>query len=227
MPPGFKESDKLKVLLWCNHHCCLCGKRCGTDIEIAHIDPNGGNDIDNAIPVCFECHSAIGRYNIEHPRGNRYRVKELKARREQVYEQHTRHLVPPIHFQLSQTKVDGSQHDLPFVGFQLRHHGDSLPVQLKVEAKIIIGQKNLGMVRDTSGYYTGKTIWNINPRTFFWGGFSIPQRYVNSDKGIKIEIRITIIDQYKREHKLLPQCYRYVRSGNFWNLEPRSFTKWT
>ena len=28
----FHEKDKIKCLLWCNRHCCPCGKACGTDI---------------------------------------------------------------------------------------------------------------------------------------------------------------------------------------------------
>lgn len=228
MSPRFRENDKIKILLWCDRHCCLCGKACGTDIEIAHIDANGGNDLDNAIPLCYECHSTIGNYNREHPRGNKYRPKELKTRRDQIYEQYTRHLVPPIHFELNQNRPNNPEpHHLPFVGFRLHHLGDSLPVRVKVETKIILGERDLGLVEDTSGYYTGAAEWNINPRTLFFGGFSILQEYAESTQELKIELRITVIDQYEREHRLLPQCWRYVRDGNFWNLEPRSFTEWT
>lgn len=227
MPERFSEADKTEVLLWCDRHCCLCGKACGTDIEVAHIDSEGGNDIDNAIPLCYDCHAEIGRYNEEHPRGNKYKPKELKSRREQIYERHTRHLVPPIHFQLNQQRVNNPEsHKLPFVGFNLRHHGDSLPVKIRVEAKVIVGKEDKGIVEDKSGYYNGKVEWNINPRTFFWGGFSIPSKYAETTEELKIEVRVTVIDQYEREHKYLPQCWRYVRTGNFWNLEPRSFTKW-
>ena len=102
MKDDFSEEDKIKCLLWCNRHCCLCGKACGTDIEIAHIierAKENSNDIDNAIPLCYECHSEIGKYNKKHPKGNKYRPKELKARRDQIYEGQTRYLVPPIHFE--------------------------------------------------------------------------------------------------------------------------------
>ena len=94
----FSEDIKLKCLLWSSRHCCACDTACGLDIEIAHIDPKGGEDFDNAIPVCYYCHAQIGRYNKEHPRGNKYRIKELKKRREQIYEKYTRHLVPPLLF---------------------------------------------------------------------------------------------------------------------------------
>ena len=61
----FNEEQKVKVLLWCARHCCLCGKHCGVAIEVAHIE-KGSNDIDNAIPLCFQCHAEVGHYNRSH-----------------------------------------------------------------------------------------------------------------------------------------------------------------
>lgn len=60
----FSEEIKLKALLWSNRHCCVCDKPCGLDIEIAHIDPTGGEIFDNAIPVCYTHHAQIGRYDV-------------------------------------------------------------------------------------------------------------------------------------------------------------------
>ena len=230
MPPRFKEKDKIKILLWSDRHCCLCGKACGTDIEIAHIDPKGGNDLDNAIPLCYDCHSAIGKYNKEHPRGTKYKPKELKKLREQIYEKYTQHLVPPIHFRITQIIRNDLRFPLrrfPNVGFNLAHLGDSLPVRAKVEAKIIHGRKNLGIITDKTGYYSGQTEWNLKPKTVIFGNFSVPKKCADSSKDLKIEVRVVVIDQYEREHKLPPQCWTYVRKDNHWFLEPRSFTKWT
>jgi hypothetical protein len=228
-PREFSEEDKIKMLLWCDRHCCLCGKNASTDIEIAHIERNAGNNIENGIPLCYDCHAKIGHYNREHPRGNKYKPQELKARREQIYDEHTRHLVPVVHFWLDETKIDGaSKHQLPFVGFRLQHLSDALPAKIKVEAKVIIGGNDLGIVNDVSGYYTGNATWNLNPRLLFWGGFSIStEQFARiATEELKIEIRLTIIDQFDRAHRLLPQCYRWVSDGEFWNLEPRSFTQW-
>ena len=97
---------KIKMLLWCARHCCLCSGNAGPDIEMTHISNKGGNEIDNGIPLCYDCHAKIGHYNKEHTRGNKYKDEELKACREQIYEERTRHLVPPIHFFLSQTRAD-------------------------------------------------------------------------------------------------------------------------
>lgn len=55
-------------------------------MEIDHIDPRGdggGDEIENALPVCFECHAEIHCYDNKHPRGRKYRSEELRAHREQ------------------------------------------------------------------------------------------------------------------------------------------------
>jgi hypothetical protein len=55
-------------------------------IETDHITPTeqGGDDnIDNAIPVCFECHAEIHSYNDKHPRGRKFRPEELRLHRDQ------------------------------------------------------------------------------------------------------------------------------------------------
>ena len=55
-------------------------------METDHIVPlaqNGTDDIDNAIPVCFECHAEIHSYNDKHPRGRKFRPEELQHHKEQ------------------------------------------------------------------------------------------------------------------------------------------------
>jgi hypothetical protein len=54
-------------------------------IETDHIVPSadGGNDdIDNAIPVCFDCHAEIHSYNPDHPRGRKFTSNELRAHKD-------------------------------------------------------------------------------------------------------------------------------------------------
>jgi hypothetical protein len=63
--------------------------RCGTNIEAAHIvdeAAGGSNEADNGIPLCFDCHQEVGAYNDLHPRGNKFRPEELRARRNRVYD---------------------------------------------------------------------------------------------------------------------------------------------
>jgi hypothetical protein len=217
----FSEEDKIRALLWSNRHCCLCGKACGTDIEIAHIERKGKNkswEIDNAIPLCYQCHAEIGKYNQQHPRGNKYRPKELKARREQIYEEQTRHLVPPIQYRITQTLVSGGKRIFPDIGLTVLHLGDSLPVKLRVLARIFLDQKDLGLPEPD--LYSGKKIWNRNPRFGVHGHFTVPVEKIDDGQQLEIRVTVTVIDQYEREHQLLPVGWIYMPRINSWYLEP-------
>jgi hypothetical protein len=84
----FDPAVKMAMFIRCNRRCCLCLKQCGLNIEAAHIideGAGGSNDADNGIPLCFDCHQEIGSYNDKHPRGNKIRPDELRARRDRVY----------------------------------------------------------------------------------------------------------------------------------------------
>ncbi|MBN2287248.1 MAG: HNH endonuclease [Tissierellales bacterium] len=55
-------------------------------METDHIVPTseeGTDDIENAIPVCFECHAEIHSYNNDHPRGRKFTSEELKQHKQQ------------------------------------------------------------------------------------------------------------------------------------------------
>lgn len=55
-------------------------------METDHIVPkdDGGDDkIENAIPVCFECHAEIHSYNNKHPRGRKFTPTELRQHKDQ------------------------------------------------------------------------------------------------------------------------------------------------
>jgi hypothetical protein len=222
----FSDKDKLKCLLWSNRHCCVCDVACGLDIEVAHIDPKGGNKIDNAIPVCYLHHAQIGRYNTEHPRGTKYRIEELTKRREQIYEKHTKHLIPPLIFSLRPRKNDPKnlQFQLPRVGFLIENHGNHISARFKVNAKVFLGIKELKpKTNPEKPYYTNGILWNLNPGHNFFGNFSIPKECDESKNNLWIEIQITVIDEYDREHELLPICHYYVRDNKHWFTEPTSF----
>lgn len=84
----FDSAVKTTMFTRCNRLCCLCFQQCGINIEAAHIideAAGGSNDEDNGIPLCFDCHQEIGSYNDRHPRGNKFRPDELRARRDRVY----------------------------------------------------------------------------------------------------------------------------------------------
>jgi hypothetical protein len=68
-------------------------------METDHILPQadgGTDDIDNAIPVCFECHAEIHSYNDKHPRGRKFRAEELRAHKEQWLAICTEHPEAPV-----------------------------------------------------------------------------------------------------------------------------------
>lgn len=86
---SFAPEVKARMFSRCMRHCCLCRKQCGTNIEAAHIideAAGGSNTEENGIPVCFDCHQEIGAYRDSHPKGNKFREEELRARRDRVYE---------------------------------------------------------------------------------------------------------------------------------------------
>jgi len=85
----FSPQVKARLFTRCARHCCLCRKQCGTNIEVDHIIPEskkGPNTEDNGIPLCLDCHQAAKAYNDKHPRGNKFRPEELRARRDLVYQ---------------------------------------------------------------------------------------------------------------------------------------------
>jgi hypothetical protein len=84
----FDPPTKAQMFISCARLCSLCFKQCGINIEAAHIIDEakvGSNDADNGIPLCFDCHQEIGSYRDDHPRGNKFRPEELKARRDHIY----------------------------------------------------------------------------------------------------------------------------------------------
>ena len=55
-------------------------------METDHIEQaadSHNHSIENAIPVCFECHAEIHAYNPRHPRGRKFTPEELRMHKEQ------------------------------------------------------------------------------------------------------------------------------------------------
>lgn len=83
---GFDPAEATDLLAACHRCCCVCHRFCGVKIELDHIVPSGdggSDDIDNAIPVCFDCHAEIHHYNTRHPKGRKFRPEELRRHREE------------------------------------------------------------------------------------------------------------------------------------------------
>jgi len=85
---GFPLEVKQRSLVASARHCCVCHKNKGLKIEVHHIVPEadgGTNDFDNAMPLCFDCHTDAGHYNPRHPRGIKFSSEELKKHRDNWY----------------------------------------------------------------------------------------------------------------------------------------------
>lgn len=83
---GFDEKDAVELLVACHRHCCVCHRFCGVKMELDHIEPKAesqDHNIENAIPVCFECHAEIHMYNDKHPKGRKFTQQELKQHKAQ------------------------------------------------------------------------------------------------------------------------------------------------
>jgi hypothetical protein len=227
----FSEDIKRKVLLWSDRHCCVCGKAYGIDIEVAHIEPEGKAAIDNAIPSCYECHADIGRYWNSHPRGNKYRVKELKQRRDQIYERYTNGLVPGLVINMHPRAHEVVGAELLQVVCSIQPVGRFIPVRPKVIVQPYLGLEHLATINDVKPYYGGGIIWNLNAGVVFTGNFTLPKECAESKDNLTIQLDITCIDPYEREHKRLPECFTYYRGkydGDLergWYLEPTSFAE--
>jgi hypothetical protein len=86
---AFDRDEVSDLLVRCHRRCCICHRFCGVKIETDHIvlrDDGGSDEIQNAIPVCFECHADIHAYNDRHPRGRKFLPDELHRHKEQWLE---------------------------------------------------------------------------------------------------------------------------------------------
>lgn len=86
MAIGFNRDEVAVLLVKCHRRCCICHRFCGTKIETDHIIPaadSHDHSIENAIPVCFDCHAEIHAYNPKHPRGRRFTPEELRMHKDQ------------------------------------------------------------------------------------------------------------------------------------------------
>lgn len=86
MSDGFNRKEVEDLLVACHRRCCICHRFCGVKMEIDHIEQRadgGSNEIENAIPVCFECHAEIHSYNDKHPKGRKFTSREIKLHKGQ------------------------------------------------------------------------------------------------------------------------------------------------
>ena len=84
----FSQAVKAKAVEAAAAHCCVCQRFDAGHVEVHHIIPqaNGGSDdFENAIALCFDCHTWAGHYNSRHPKGFRYSPEFLRSARNGWY----------------------------------------------------------------------------------------------------------------------------------------------
>ena len=221
------EETRAKLLIWSARHCCFCGKQCTTNIEIHHIDGDPSNNlIDNLIPLCFDCHGELERYNPSHPKGTKYRAIEIKNRREQIYEQYTISYLRKIEIKISnychhRFDEDGKPQRRAFgdISCTVRSLSDDIPVKLK----LLINPHQNGKSLKTSlaDLYNGTAHWNLNPLNIVFGHFKLPIEKEAIRFNYRIEVFWSIIDIQDREHKMLPFGYVWTDPKSDWIFDPR------
>jgi hypothetical protein len=162
--------------------------------------------------------------NLEKPMPKMAKETPLAARQLPAEE---RLAFPLVHFDITQAVQSSStiKRILPNVGFNMRSWSD-LPIMAKVEARVLLGGKDLGLVRGSQrggkyvGYYDGRTLWNLNPYNMVFGNFNIPSICAKTDEDLRIEVQVTLADTSGRRHKLLPVSWTFMRNRNDWFFEP-------
>lgn len=84
---GFSKAESEELLVKTGRLCCICKKL--HDVEIHHIKPvkdGGSDDIENAIPLCPNCHDEVHKGYSPGRRTRSYTEKELKKHRNATME---------------------------------------------------------------------------------------------------------------------------------------------
>ena len=216
------EDIRARLFLWCVRHCCFCGKQCSTTMEIHHIDENHDNDDeDNLIPVCFDCHGELPRYNPKHTKGTKYKDREIKTRREQIYELYTRQYLRQVDIQISNHfhHTPPQRREPGDVSCTVKTLSDDIPVKLRL--RIVPYSNDEPLTANLSDLYSGKALWSLNPAKTVYGHFQIPVEIGSDPFDYRVEIFWSIVDGLDREHKMLPFSYVWNRPEGDWWFDPR------
>jgi len=218
------EETRAKLFLWCARHCCFCGKACTTNMELHHIDEDSSNnDEDNLIPVCFDCHGELPRYNPKHPKGSKYRHLEIKKRRDQIYDLYTLPYVRQVDIKISKyfhhvkDNVERQWGDFSCTVKILSH---DFPVKLRLRIEPYHNNQRLEVTLDE--IYSGQALLNLNPSQIFFGHFKLPIQAENKPFLFRVEVFWSIVDILDREHKMLPFSYVWDNSNGDWWFDPRT-----
>lgn len=217
--PEITEEQRSKLLIWCERHCCFCGRQCTTNIEIHHIDQDSSNNQDdNLIPLCFDCHGELARYNPKHPRGTKYRYLEVSARREQIYEEYTRKYLRQVTISISRflhfPGRESRERAWPDFSYTVTSLSGDIPIQIRSISKPYFNRNFIE--QDLGDLYSGRQLWNLNPGQVVLGHFRLPIAKEDLNE-LRIEVHWKIVDVVAREHAMLPFSYVLTEeNSDFW-----------
>lgn len=158
-------------------------------METDHIKPKaeGGTDeIENAIPVCFECHAEIHAYNDKHPKGRKFTPEEIKGHKEQwlkicetraeIFTEPSKYEVGPItalmdelEFNLTASTQFNGLFICAFRDEQFRRAINSGAISVlsnEVKEPILLAYVQIGKANQAIAKYTNTTNLNENPFLF-------------------------------------------------------------
>lgn len=220
------EETRVRLLRWCARHCCFCGRACTVNIEIDHIDEDpSNNEPENLVPLCFDCHGQLHHYNPRHPRGISYRAAELRARRNEVYEENTRQYLRHVEVQLTNTIPQMAQPGKPLprrepgaVTCIVQNTATDLPVQLRLRLRVFQNEHEIEAERGP--LYSGQRLWNLNPSVVIIGWFRFPADPARSPFHYRVDGFWQIIDVVERPHEMLPFSFVWNDPAGDWWSDP-------
>jgi len=227
-PISVPEPTRAKLFLWCARHCCFCGKACTTNMEFHHIDGNSSNNAeDNLIPVCFDCHGELPRYNPKHPKGSKYRDLEIKKRRDQIYNWYTLPYLRQVEIKISKylhhvqdSTGQPKERPLGVISCTVRTLSQDIPIRLRLRIEPYHDNQRLKV--DLGDLYSGIALWNLNPSQIVFGNFKLPISAETKPFLFRAEIFWSIVDVLDREHEMLPFSYVWSDLKGDWWFDPRT-----
>lgn len=220
---GFSKIIKQQAMIASARHCCVCHRYKGVKIEVHHITPEadgGVNAFENAIPLCFDCHSDAGHFNDRHPKGTKFSKQELLKSREAWYEFIKKN--PSIEKILISNIVQTS--------YYLLHSFDILESVLKCDFKSVTKFKSNVYLSGNAISTQWRKILNSHKADFEYnsdqktmlelGQFASIEEYINRYKNVKIIDRSGVDHPYyiaKREMSWSELIDFFNNSNNFIN----------
>jgi hypothetical protein len=238
-----KPKTKTKLMLWCERHCCWCGKQCTTNIRIHHIDENPENDdIDNLVPLCSDCTDILPAYNDKHPTGTKFSKDEIKLRRNLIFDKYTSLNICPIEIIPSKFLLGYSQGKIFYQAYLNKEKNQIEPAQrawgdiscfiknlspnLSAKLRLFVipykfnknnpNIKGIRIKSDIGSLYSGKELWDLKPEGFIIGHFFIDLPK-NNNYHLRLEFFYSVIDKVGREHNQPPFSYIIGDPFENWN----------